>query len=269
MTFLFWNLKRQPLSPRIARLAAAHEVDIIMLAECDIEPAAILAALNAGGGRRYCFPASESRKIRVFTRFAETQLVELYTNPVSRLSIRRVELDNGQPFLLADVHFPSRVNWDRDDQVLAATDLANDICQVEDEQGHQRTILVGDLNMNPFDPGVSGAHALHGVMTRAVAERVDREVQGKRWRLFYNPMWGCFGDRTPGPAGTYYLSSAKPLNYFWNLYDQVLVRPALMDALDELRILENDGERSLLTRHGLPQDTDGSDHLPILFRLNL
>ena len=238
MTFLFWNLNEQALSHRIARLAAGHHVDVIMLAECALESALILAALNAGGGQPYCMPMSESRKIRVFTRFAETQLVELYTNPVSRLTIWRIELAHGQPLLLAVVHLLSKINWDRDDQLLAATALAKDICDVEDEQGHQRTVLVGDLNMNPFDPGVSGHMRWYGrVMTRAVARGVDREVQGQRWRLLYNPMWDCFGDRTPGPPGTYYLRSAKPLNYFWNLYDQVLVRPALMEARTTCKFL--------------------------------
>jgi hypothetical protein len=269
VTFLFWNLNGQPLTRRIARLAAEHQVDVIMLAECEIEPAVILAVLNAGGGRPYCLPPSESRKIRVVTRFTERQLVELYTDPVSRLTVRRVELENGHTFLLAIVHLPSKVNWDREDQMMFASTLARDICEIEDEQAHQRTVLVGDLNMNPFDPGVTGAHALHGVMTRAIAGRIDRAVQGRRWRLFYNPMWGCFGDRTPGPPGTYYLRSAKPINYFWNLYDQVLIRPALMHALDDLRILDSDGEGSLLSRQGLPRDFDGSDHLPILFGLNL
>jgi hypothetical protein len=121
--------------------------------------------------------------------------------------------------------------------------------------------------MNPFDPGVAGA--LHAVSSRAVARRGGHEIRGQWFPLFYNPMWGCFGDRTEGPPGSYYLHASKPLNYYWNLYDQVLLRPGLMDLLQEVRVLEDDGQTSLLTRHGLPDGSAGSDHLPVLFRLDL
>ncbi len=63
------------------------------------------------------------------------------------------------------------------------------------------------------------------------------------------------------------MSGSKPVNYFWNMYDQVLVRPALIDHLSEVRILDHDGTESLLTPGGLPGRADGSDHLPLLFRL--
>ena len=87
--------------------------------------------------------------------------------------------------------------------------------------------------------------------------------------FFYNPMWGCFGDRTPGPPGSFYLGTSKPVNYFWNIYDQVLLRPGLVDALRDLAILDTDGSESLLTKAGLPQTSGGSDHLPLFFQLNL
>jgi hypothetical protein len=43
----------------------------------------------------------------------------------------------------------------------------------------------------------------------------------------------------------------------------------MMDALEELRILDTDGTSSLLSANGLPDGVDGSDHLPLLFRLSL
>lgn len=155
------------------------------------------------------------------------------------------------------------------EQALEATHLHDDIERTEDVVGHQRTILVGDLNMNPFDSGVVGARALNAVMTRDLAEREERTVLHRSYRLFYNPMWGCFGDRTAGPPGTYFYSSSSQVAYQWNIFDQALLRPALMGALAELRILENDGSHSLLTARGRPRRADLSDHLPILFRLDL
>jgi hypothetical protein len=129
-------------------------------------------------------------------------------------------------------------------------------------------MLVGDLNMNPFEAGVVGAHGLHAVMTRADARRVERSIQGVAYRFFYNPMWGHFGDRSAGPPGTYYLKASKPINYFWNIYDQVLLRPALLESLTSLEIVDSDGSNSLVTENGVPDSERGSDHLPILFRLD-
>src|SRR5215211_5035003 len=119
--------------------------------------------------------------------------------------------------------------------------LAGVISETEDVIGHQRTVLVGDFNMNPFDLGMVGAQALNAVMTRDLARREGRTVAGRPYRYFYNPMWGCYGDRTPGPAGTYYYSAPGPRGYYWHLFDQVLLRPTLMESLAELRILEDDG----------------------------
>jgi hypothetical protein len=152
--------------------------------------------------------------------------------------------------------------------MLSMHQLTADIQMFEQREGHSHTIVVGDLNVNPFEAPVASAGGLHGVMDSRVAEREVREIRGRVYPMFYNPMWGFLGDRTPGPPGTYYRSSSESVNYFWNTYDQVLVRPALMTHLSDVRILDSDGTESLLTPHGVPDDVSGSDHLPILFRLD-
>jgi hypothetical protein len=268
--FLFWNLGQRPLQARLARMATALDVDVLILAECSIDPDSVLTALNGTGGTSYCFPECSDGKIRIFTRLPAKNLIEVFTNPRGDLSIRRLRIGPPPGLLLAAVHFPSRVNWEPNDQTLQATELAGDIRREEDRRGHRRTVLVGDLNMNPFDPGVFGSHGLHGMMARNLARRGERTVSGRSYPMFYNPMWGCFGDRTAGPPGTYYLSSSKPINYFWNIYDQVLLRPDLMDALTDLQILDSDGQEPLVTKRvGQPSQSAGSDHLPIYFRLKL
>ena len=63
--------------------------------------------------------------------------------------------------------------------------------------------------MNPFEEGVVGAKGLHAVMTRRIAAKGSRVVQGKEYPFFYNPMWGLFGDRQDSPSGTYYYSASE------------------------------------------------------------
>jgi hypothetical protein len=89
--------------------------------------------------------------------------------------------------------------------------------------------------------------------------------------MFYNPMWSLFGDWSPGPAGTYYYSNSEHRVFFWNIFDQVLIRPDLLDRFsnEELKVLDSDGNVSFLSPRGVPNVKLGSDHLPILFKLEL
>jgi len=79
------------------------------------------------------------------------------------------------------------------------------------------------------------------------------------------------GDLSPGKPGTFYLSESEHKTFFWNMLDQVLIRPDLINSFvaEELKILDSDGKISFLTSKGFPDDRIASDHLPLLFKLNL
>jgi len=81
-------------------------------------------------------------------------------------------------------------------------------------------------------------------------------------------MWRLLGDDTKGLPGTYYYRGTEHKVFFWNVFDQVLIRPDLLDRFrgDDLAILHSDGENSFLSAKGLPHL---SDHLPLYFKLDL
>ena len=84
-------------------------------------------------------------------------------------------------------------------------------------------------------------------------------------------MWGHFGD-ADGPApGTYHYRRSEHVCRFWHMFDQVLIRPALLDCFDstELTIITEDGTMSFLRDDGTPNRQVASDHLPVLFRLRI
>jgi hypothetical protein len=140
------------------------------------------------------------------------------------------------------------------------------------QAGHARTILTGDLNMNPYEDGMVVSNGLHAVMTREIALRETRTVKFKSNVFFYNPMWRHFGQRPEGHAGTYYLASPKTRADYWNIYDQVLIRPALLPYFhdEDLEIIHRDFDLNVsLLRRGVPDHDSISDHLPILFRLRI
>lgn len=80
-------------------------------------------------------------------------------------------------------------------------------------------------------------------------------------------MWSLFGDKDI-PAGTYYYPNSGQVTFFWNIFDQVIVRPSLLENLknDSLKIINQIKNISLLDSHERPHKSI-SDHLPIVFEI--
>ncbi len=271
LSFLFWNTMRRDLRPLICRAVVEYEVDVLLLAEVGATDAEMLDSLLKVTTQNFVSLASEADKVRIFTRLPEALWTRRQTDALSaRMSIWSIEIGQPPGVLLAVAHFVSRLHSSTDDQSLLATELAKEIDRVEQFVGHERTLIVGDLNMNPFEAGMIGAPALHGVMTKRLAESRDRTVLGKKYRFFYNPMWGQFGDRTDGPPGTYFYRSGHASELFWHTFDQVLLRPDLMNSVVSLKVLDRiENEALLATKSGQPISGEYSDHLPVTFTLML
>ncbi|MEW5801928.1 MAG: hypothetical protein AB1847_07455 [bacterium] len=270
--FLFWNLNNKPLQETVGCLAARHEVDVLMFAECAIEPSILLNTLNQSQDNisQYYYARSEGcEKIKIFTRFTDQFIQRIYEE--DRLTIRHLKIPELTDILIAVIHFSSKLHWCNDSQSFECVELARTIKEAEEEVGHSRTVLIGDFNMNPFESGVVSANGLHAVMSRYAAKKKTRVVNRREYPFFYNPMWSLFGDMSPGPPGTYYFSKSVQKVFFWNMFDQVLIRPDLLDLFsnEELKILDSDGNKSLLSSRGVPDAKVVSDHLPILFKLKL
>jgi len=160
--FLFWNIGRKPLAQLVSELAEIHGVDVIMLAECETDPGAMLQALNRTPETGFHFPASFSEKTMIFTRFSREFLQPAFES--ERISIRRLALPARAPVLLATAHLPSKLYWMGESQAFECVELARRIEVEEQTAGHRRTILVGDFNMNPFETGLVSSVGLNYVM---------------------------------------------------------------------------------------------------------
>jgi hypothetical protein len=263
--FAFWNLNQRDLPQLVSALARRERVDVLILAECGTDTWRMLEALNAESSD-YQLGYSNCDRLRVFTRFDARLMPPLVET--ERVSIRRLELPARKSLLVVGAHLPSKVNYSDDSQVFESVCLARLIEDAENSEGHRRTLLLGDLNMNPFEPGVVGARGgLHAVMSRKVVNRMWRTVQQENYRFFYNPMWSHMGDRTDA-GGTYYYDGAEAVCYFWNMYDQVLLRPELLGdfAPEHVRIVtEVDG--TPLMSNGRPDESVASDDLPVMVKL--
>jgi endonuclease/exonuclease/phosphatase family metal-dependent hydrolase len=303
LTFLFWNMggkgpKRTPeevagQNAREARLlgvlrnlAEGHGVDLVILAECPVEAGGVLEELNRGmkRPRSMWFRENDSdslcERILIFPRFSSRFLLRRSEGP--RYTGRLIKLPDPRPSLiLFAVHFGSKLHKSEASQTLAAPVFSHTVRDLEKKSKHDRTLVVGDFNMNPFEDGIVGAEGLNAAMSRRVAAKEGRTVDRAKYPFFYNPMWSFFGDSTHAdhppsspqhePPGTCYFPAAESRWYYWNIFDQVLLRPSLLPWFNnkDLQIVTGDGTTRLINADGLPDSVSLSDHLPILFRLNV
>ena len=88
------------------------------------------------------------------------------------------------------------------------------------------------------------------------------------YTTFYNPMLNLLGDRVT-PEGSYYYSTDPYLSYYWYIFDQVVIRPSIIENFnfDKLEIIKDVSDYSLVTDLSIP-NKDISDHLPIFFSIN-
>lgn len=268
-TFLFWNINKKPLIKEITNLCRIYDVDILILAESNISDVEILLSINSNNERVYLGLFNTlSTRIKFYFRYPP-ESVEPVADEGGYISIRRLSPPIGNDIFVAGIHLSSKLRMTEDDQKFQAARMAEVIREAEVRVGHERTIVIGDFNMNPFEVGVVAADCFHAVMDQNIARKRSRTVQGKERLFFYNPMWGKMGDTTLEPPGTYFYSSSSYVNYFWNTFDQVLLRPDMLDVFSpkNLKIISDIDGKSLLTSNN-KISTAYSDHLPIVIQLD-
>jgi hypothetical protein len=222
--------------------------------------------LNSGRENVYIAPPNPSSYLSFFFKYP-VEAIELVADQ-GRSAIRRIYPLIGLDILLVALHLPSKLRMKEVEQMSYAVEVSALIQEAESRVGHTRTVVIGDLNMNPFEAGLVSANGFHAVMTQTIARKRSRRVQGKDRQYFYNPMWGRMGDSSGGPPGTYYYAGSY-ISYFWNTFDQVLLRPDLLDVFspDDLRVISQIGDKSLLMDNGIVNSF--SDHLPIIVTLQI
>ncbi len=276
LSFLFWNLNRKPLAGLVRLLVDDHTPDILLLAECHIPLGELLVTINASSRYIYHIPRNPLQqlnpvgfpRILLLSRLPASAVRPL-TGGNAEAAIFKVRPLGEADLLLVGLHLPSKLHLSASDQLQLATRIRPLIEAAERRAKHQRTLVIGDLNMDPFEQGVTSSEAFHAVMDRQLALRKSRQVKGEQRSFFYNPMWSRLGDGTSGPPGTYYKQASGPSANYWYTFDQVLIRPDLLSSFEDenLRVLTRAGAVPLVTGKGLPDSVTASDHLPIFFKL--
>lgn len=282
MNILFWNIqKKSSLFDTIAEIVDEEQIDILLLTEFPYADSngnpqnyipLMYSTLKNKVDMSYDYFVSTKKRVEVFYKSNIVKLSEMKDMPL--ISVCKIERRGGLDKLsLVFFHLESKVNLDADEQSESAEDVRIEIESYENKyQPDRKTIVCGDFNMNPFEKGMVKAKGFHAVMDEKTAKRKSRKYKNKEYHYFYNPMWGFLGDLGRGEvSGTYYFSKSSHIMYFWNIYDQVLVRPEALKYFDKdsLKIItKKTGKYNLLSKSGLISK-QYSDHLPIKYTINL
>jgi len=269
--FLYWNYRYDgpDRGEIVAQLVQAEAVDVLILVESSIDRNELAIRLGAGGRAYGAMPIPHDR-VEIFAGYP-TDCFLGWVRDEGRLCLRRLKFPGHDEILLGAVHLASGLYRERAERKDDAEPIARAVreAQRDPKVGHSRTVLVGDFNLNPFDDGMVFPNGFGAMMTKSLVRKYPPA-------RFYNPMWSRLGREVgDGPPGTYYWDKHRPMNTYWNYPDQVLIGPDLLDHFPEggFRILTAipgpGGDRPLIRETHRHWKIEVSDHLPILFELNL
>ena len=261
MKFLFWNTNNnKKINNIIWHMVQEFDINIVILAEYADDINHLLKILEANNIYMGKCQMINCKKLIIIGN-----VLGFSPGPQDdRFSFQIIQ----DKYILCAVHLNSRIYSEQQDRRKIIIGKINEYMQkLEKDLETDYTILVGDLNDNPYDQCCLSASYLHGLPTKEDARRKSRTIEGRSFPIFYNPMWNFFGDFTY-PPGTYYYENSIPVNSFWHILDQVMIRPSLIDSFVDksLNIITETCDISLLNGKGRP-DMNYSDHLPIMFEI--
>lgn len=270
MNILFWNTNKKALHQELCDLTASKKLDLLVLVEHEGKDQKLLEKLASLNSYAVVEPIIFG-KGKIFYNNDLLSIREVHGH--TRYGIFKLEFGIDRTILLCVVHFPSKLNWGNTQEHFGlCVQMKHDIETVERRFGIQRTMVIGDFNMNPFEDGLVNASALNNIHIKSIAATKRRSIYNVEHLVFYNPMWNFFGENSKGQVpGTYYYNSSRYINYYWHIYDQLLLRPELLSYFveEDFDILTNIKDRSLLRNSkGIKVvNTQISDHLPLFIKL--
>lgn len=269
-TFLLWNINGRPLDGLVQNLVRDWQIDVVLLVEYPFGTSNLPRLLLHDG----LVKRRSSKRFGVFVRH-DHRFSRLRYRLGSRVDLWRWVPVSGREGIVVLLHGFDRRNYDDSTRRVFFRTVADAVRRCEEARQHQRTIIAGDYNAQPFESAVVDSDGLHAIGVRAIRTSSARRVYGAGTAtdFFYNPMWRAYGHELHPEAGaaTHYWLSSWAHEIGWFMLDQVVLRPGESQRFpeDQLRIVNQIGAVALLDPNGLPDAQIASDHLPIIFRWEL
>lgn len=278
MNFLFWNIRGRDIREGGRYLLSAlhsiieeESIDVVALAEYEEYSEQLDAELvYKKRFTRLKNPSGIQEKVELFYN-PQKVAIKIKHNKDNTTALQLIGTESGMTLNGFFCHLPSKLRRQPADQRDIANDFMDEVRTYEKQESNDKTFICGDFNMCPYEEGMINSKCFHSIMDADVVRNYpSRNFNRKTYTTFYNPMWGLSGDLGRGDAsGTYYGNQYETNEYFWYMFDQIIIRPSLLNYFDssKLRIVAKGETYSLVDDQARIQSRY-SDHLPIRFTLN-
>lgn len=255
-----------------------NDIDIVVTTEADrLDIPYFLTQLKNSGMKfvsKKLLPKQNEGRILLLANTNMSVSVYKEENYFTAYKIR----EKRKNILLVALHLVSALHYSESARSFRAGSAAREIEKLEEncnteakKEGEQAygTVIVGDFNLHPFSAGIIGLHGFHAILDPDKALKGGRTNNGDRHRFYYNPMWNLMGKRGNALGTFYYEADQDDNSFYWYTFDQVLLRPELIENFmwDEFKIIDSIEGDSLVKNHRI-YSKKYSDHLPIQFEIS-
>lgn len=258
MRILFWNTHgNNRINPFVVSIVQDYDVDIVLMAEYCADPCDLNNLLKKSHQRFAVCNTLGCQKISIWSNYVNVE-------PDVQHSRYSIQIINNE-WILCCVHLMSDLHGDySDERLVLIQQIMYDIRKVEQRVATHRIIIIGDMNEMPYDKGCLSANGFHGLPVLNLEDSNNRNIYGKAYEKFYNPMWNLMGDRV-FPPGTYYWNNSRLYSPMWYMLDQVIISKEVIPffSKENLEIIVSCKYADLRDSHNRP-NKDISDHFPII-----
>ena len=185
---IFWNTNGRDNGMAIGHLCREYDVDIVLLAETETGSARLVTEVNRGCASGRGEHSGNCRDGRAAIRGTHPLSARHGPATVRRRSRENAGIaaaDRPVPLLIVAAHLPSKiVDPGQKSRNTGSSAYGRISRRRRLHLGHRNTVVIGDLNVNPFEDALTAADGLHGVMDKAVARRPARVGAGASLGLF-------------------------------------------------------------------------------------
>jgi len=269
MNILFWNTYNKNvgnINNCLIELIQENKCDIVILAEYADDISSFCQLIN----RKSLFEYSTMPNIKICNRIKGITIndyIIINLQEQTHYQIVMLKILNTR-IIIAMIHNISKMHYTESTQEEVLRIFIKDICEAENYYSTKNTIIIGDLNINPFDNACISASILHAIPFMNEVKNTTRMVQNREYQKFYNPTWKFYGNRSI-PYTSYYKNNSDMINFYWNVFDQVIIRPQMINAFcdDTFKIIYKTMNH-ILIQADKPDKINYSDHLPIFCTFN-
>lgn len=261
MNYVFWNTNNKNHVKLILDIVSEYDIDVIILAEYPENGIANLIFELNKIQDFYSIPTVKNERIHFISKLKPSKIELLDENNYVRF-VSFLDDDTKEVINLGLLHLSSKLCANELDMLIQINKINSMLEEIEKE--NNKSILIGDFNMNPFEIGMLSANGFHAFPRMIESNKISRSILGEEKKFFYNPMWKYL-IKEDDPIGSYYYTSGGAYTLHWHVFDQILIRPQLINFLDTVELISTLTKSSFIKNN--KPNKEISDHLPIFLKL--